>query len=137
MKDRIAKVIADQGITRAKFAEELHVSPGLISQICSGTTNPSERTLTDICDKFNVNPVWLRTGEGEPYRELTPEERVAQALGGLIKGDIYARNRLIVTLAEIIRLKDEGACQAIEELIIEYAAELEKKRRIAEAKANR
>ena len=35
----------------------------------SGKRSFSRRTLADICEKFNVNPEWLETGEGEPYND--------------------------------------------------------------------
>ena len=38
----------------------------------SGKRQLTARTASDICEKFNVNPHWLETGEGEPYNETIP-----------------------------------------------------------------
>jgi transcriptional regulator with XRE-family HTH domain len=67
MKDRISLVVDKSGLTKTAFAKRINVSQGLISQICAGTTNPSDRTISDICREFRVNEKWLRTGEGPMY----------------------------------------------------------------------
>lgn len=72
MKDRIAKIIELSGLTKTAFAKKINVSQGLISQICSGTTNPSERTIADICRVFGVREKWLREGD-EPMYEPAAE----------------------------------------------------------------
>ena len=65
MKDRINLVVQHSGLTKTAFAKRINVSQGLISQICSGATNPSDRTIADICREFRIREEWLRTGEGE------------------------------------------------------------------------
>ena len=65
MKDRINLVVQHSKLTKTAFAKRINVSQGLISQICSGATNPSDRTIADICREFRIREGWLRTGEGE------------------------------------------------------------------------
>ena len=65
MKDRINLVVQHSKLTKTAFAKRINVSQGLISQICSGATNPSDRTIADICREFRIREEWLRTGEGE------------------------------------------------------------------------
>lgn len=132
MKERIAYIIEAKGLTKAKFAEELHVSAAFVSQLCSGAGNPSERTLNDICEKFNVNPVWLRTGEGEPFVELTADEKVAAILGDVLKDPSATKNRLIAALAELVRQENVIAIEIIEDFLIEYANYLQQLRRRGE-----
>lgn len=66
---RIIKVRTDAGMNQSKFAEQLNLDRSTISSCESGKRNFSKRTLADICEKFNVNSLWLETGEGEPYKE--------------------------------------------------------------------
>ena len=68
INERIAQVIKMSGLTRSSFAEKINVSPAFISQLCSGSSAPSNRTLSDICRVFNVDPCWLETGDGEMFR---------------------------------------------------------------------
>ena len=50
-------------MTQKAFADELGLSENFIWQIEKGDRIPSDRTISDICRKFNVNPQWLRNGE--------------------------------------------------------------------------
>ena len=122
MKDRISYVITQSGLKQKDFAEALNVSSGLISQMRSGTTTPSDRTIADICRIFNVNEVWLRTGIGEPFIQLSREDEIASILGSAIAGGTAARDRLIRALA---RLPDD-AFPIIEAAILAAAEELQK-----------
>ena len=64
---RIAETVRISGVSRSEFAKRLKVSQPFVSQMCSGAANPSDRTISDICDKFGVDEIWLRTGDGEPF----------------------------------------------------------------------
>lgn len=50
-------------MTQKAFADELGLSENFIWQIEKGDRIPSDRTISDICRKFNVNPQWLRNGD--------------------------------------------------------------------------
>lgn len=69
MRNRLAELIAEEGITSSKFAELLEVQPSNISHILSGRNNPSYDFIVRVLSKFtNVNPDWLLLGEGDIYR---------------------------------------------------------------------
>ena len=122
MKDRISYVITQSGLKQKDFAEALNVSSGLISQMRSGTTTPSDRTIADICRIFNVNEVWLRTGIGEPFIQLSREDEIAAILGRAISGNHSAKDAFIRALA---RLPDE-AFPAITQMVLTMAEEIQK-----------
>ena len=67
--ERIAMVRTDAGLTMTAFAERLNLSKSSISVAESDKSKLSKRAILDICEKFNVNPEWLETGEGEPYND--------------------------------------------------------------------
>lgn len=67
--DRVVKIRNDAGLNLTDFAKKLNVSRSLISLLEKGEREYTERTLQDICGKFNVNPDWLIYGKGEPYNE--------------------------------------------------------------------
>ena len=69
IQDRIIKIRMDAGISQAEFGNRLNIGNSTVSLMESGKRNISPRTAADICEKFNVNPEWLETGEGEPYIE--------------------------------------------------------------------
>ena len=78
MNERISYIIKELGIKRIDFASSLNVSSGFVSQLCSGASAPSDRTIADICRIFNVNEVWLRTGIGEPFIQLSREDETEE-----------------------------------------------------------
>ena len=78
--NRVIKVRTDADLNQAKFAERLNLDRSTISMCESGKRGFSRRTLSDICEKFNVNPQWLESGEGEPYNDAkTPTLKLLKA----------------------------------------------------------
>lgn len=74
MKNRISLIVEHSGLTKTEFAKRINVSQGLVSQMCSGTTKPSDRTISDICRVFNVNRRYLELGEEPMFMpELDPD----------------------------------------------------------------
>ena len=70
--ERITKIRTDAGKSKTAFAAVLNISDSLVNLLESGKRQLTARTAYDICEKFNVNPHWLETGEGEPYNETIP-----------------------------------------------------------------
>lgn len=70
LNERICELIETLNIKKTAFAERLNVSQAFISQICSGTKKPSDRTINDICKKFNVHYLWLTEGIGDMFNEF-------------------------------------------------------------------
>lgn len=73
INERIAECVKESGLTKTAFAEKINVTQGFISNLCTGTKVPSDRTIADICREFNVSEVWLRTGEGHMHIDI-PED---------------------------------------------------------------
>ena len=68
MKYQIEKILDDLGITQSQFSKEINVSKGNISDLLKGRTKSlSADAITNIYRKYNINPTWLLTGEGEMY----------------------------------------------------------------------
>lgn len=76
MKDRILRIIRAVSITKSEFAKSLNISPALVSMMCTGEKIPTARTKADICRIYSVNPVWLETGEGDPFTEKSLGEEL-------------------------------------------------------------
>lgn len=87
MNERIKKILEELGLKKVEFAERLHISRPYASELCSGAKAPSDRTISDICDKFGVREAWLREGEGEMFVQDTQSEQVAAFLADLTKDD--------------------------------------------------
>lgn len=68
---RVREVFAKTGKSQTAFAKEIGVTPAYIWKILNNDdVSPSDRTISDICEKFHVSEVWLRTGEGDPHIKM-------------------------------------------------------------------
>lgn len=125
-KDRFLYVLDYTDCSKSKAAEKLHVSPAYISQLCAGARTPSERTLSDICESFSVDPTWLRTGVGDdPFLPVSREDKITEILNKAINGPSTARDRLIRALS---RLPD-NAFPLIEQYILEAAESIQNEKK--------
>ena len=79
MKDRIRQIRKDMNMNQTEFGAEIGATQKMVTTYETGAVIPDKPIRMLICEKFHVNPVWLETGEGMPYKEgLIPE--LAQAL---------------------------------------------------------
>ena len=101
MNERIIFLIKKLGISKTKFAERLNLSQAFVSQMCAGAREPSDRTITDICREFGVDEVWLRTGEGEPFRQETLQEQIMRFAVQTVKGSDDFRKSFVSALAKL------------------------------------
>lgn len=101
--ERVAFLIKEAGITKTAFANRLKVSQAFVSQICSDTKTPSDRTISDICREFGVSEHWLRTGEGSMLVDLSEQKKIAAFLGDLMRDEENGsfKRRLIEALSEM------------------------------------
>lgn len=105
MHTRINEVVKMVDLTKTEFGKRINISQGMVSRICSGDANPSDRTISDICREFGVNEVWLRTGKGDPFKERTLEETIMRFAVQTNKGSDDFRKAYVAMLAN---LSDDG-----------------------------
>ena len=63
---RIKQLRKGLGLTQAEFGKKLGVSRDVISNIEYQRVEPKEMFLDHLCYVFQINPVWLINGEGNP-----------------------------------------------------------------------
>lgn len=69
MKDRLKALRKELGLTQEKFAERLRMKRNSIANYEIGRNEPIDAVIALICREFKVNETWLRTGEGEMFKE--------------------------------------------------------------------
>jgi len=69
MNERIKELRKTLGLTLEKFGERLGIKKNTVSQIENGINSITDQMFLAICREYNVNPDWLRTGEGEMFPE--------------------------------------------------------------------
>jgi len=73
--ERIREIFQSTKKTQSAIARELNVTPAYIWKLLNkDDAFPSDRLIDDICRKFGVSEMWLRTGEGDMFAELDSED---------------------------------------------------------------
>lgn len=119
---RIQQIIIKKGINKTEFARKIKVSQAYVSQLCSGTKTPSDRTIADICREFDVNEYWLRTGEGDMFIQRSRGDQISAFVSDILNGPPDFRQRFISVLS---RMTPEE-WDLLEKKILELADEIKK-----------
>lgn len=70
MKDRIKKIMDNEDLTPARFADNLQINRAVISHILNGRNNPSLDVVMKILSEMDyINSDWLLNGNGSMYRD--------------------------------------------------------------------
>lgn len=102
MKSRFKLLRQELGLTQEEFGSKIGVARNTIAQYESGRIIPSNPVIANICNEYAVNETWLRTGEGDIFKDLTPSEEIESFLRTLaIAGDENFKKRLILYLAQM------------------------------------
>lgn len=108
-------------IQQKEFAKRLGMSNVSLSYIENGYRNMSALTRTAILKEFNVNPVWLDTGEGDMFLSITDGDRLAQFIGDVLRSsDNDVRKRIMFAMSRIPHEKWAEIADIIEILVQEY-----------------
>ena len=118
---RILCVIKSIGITQSDFANRIGIRQSSVSQICSGKSGVSDRTISDICRVFGVDEIWLKTGVGEMFRPKSQKEELAEIFAQVLDSD-DARARMVGAFSML----PEDAYPALERAILQIADRLRK-----------
>lgn len=95
MNDRIKKVRKALDLTQQKFADRLGMKQNTIATYEMGRAAPSDPTIKSICREFNVSETWLRTGEGEMFLPLSPDDELSQVFSAIAASDDELIKRII------------------------------------------
>lgn len=76
--ERLIEVRMDTGMLSKDFAMKAGIDPKNYSSIESGKRPIGDRVMNDICRAFNINAVWLKTGERRKTRRPRIVRRYAR-----------------------------------------------------------
>lgn len=102
INERIKQIRKESGLTQSQFAEQIGLKQNSIALLESGKRMPSDQTILSICREFRVQPEWLRTGEGEPFRAPEVDAQLAAFLAEITDGDSDDfRKRFVAMLSRL------------------------------------
>lgn len=119
---RMKEVLKRSKLTQTEFAKRISISQQYLSMMCNGKNMPSDRTISDICREFNVNEIWLRTGEGEPFEAESRDEEIMRFAAQTIKGSNEFRKAMVSMLAQL----DAEDWEALAKIYAKVAADIKK-----------
>lgn len=113
MKERIKILRKNLGLTLEEFGRKLGVTKTTISRIENGVNSVTEQMLTSICHTYNVNEDWLRTGDGEMFLNIDPDDYLMEWAGRVLGGEPeHFQRRFLAALSTL----DESDWKTLEKL---------------------
>lgn len=124
LNERINTLISTLGIRKTAVADRLNVSQAFVSQLCTGKTNPSDRTISDICREFNVNEEWLRIGEGEMFKPKSRNEELQEFLLRSVDDPSGIQVKLLSVMARL----STDQWELLRDIALQIAEEVQKEK---------
>lgn len=84
MNNRIKELRKQLRLTQQQFAERIGSVQNTITGYETGRRVPSGQVIALICREFGVNETWLRTGEGEMFAPIDPENQLMEWAGRVL-----------------------------------------------------
>ena len=84
MQNRIKQVRKALNLNQAEFGERIGVKQSTVTAYECGNRTPLDAVSAMICKTFNVNETWLRTGEGEMFAPVDPENQLMEWAGRVL-----------------------------------------------------
>lgn len=119
MNTRIREIRNHLGLTQTEFGKRIGLSRPMVANLeGEGRAEIKDHVIHLICKEFNVNEEWLRSGNGEMFKQKTVTEELVELTDKLLSEESTSfKNRLVSALA---RLTDEQ-WELLENVIDEIA----------------
>lgn len=130
ISDRIKVLRKELNMSRRIFGEKLGVSESVIVNIeYDRLRRPDQKEplYMLICEKFNVNEDWLRTGEGEMFEQIPEKDEVADIVSDLLEEENPLYDLILETMRTYKKL-DYNSQKVICEFTKKLRKNLERKK---------
>lgn len=116
MNERIKELRKSLGLTQQQFADKLGIARGNIAAYEVGKNAVSNAVISLVCKEFDVNEVWLRTGEGgidNMFIQVSNDDEYSLALGKLT----VEENELVKNAVKYLANAEPDKLRAIEDFM--------------------
>lgn len=103
-----------RGVKQYAVAEALGVTGTAVSAWRNGRRNLTEQTIKAICREFNVNYMWLTSGDGEMF--IDTDDDIMETIDRIMLGENEFHKNLFKTFARL----DEDELLALERIIDKF-----------------
>lgn len=97
--ERVRELRKILGLTLEKFGERLGVKKNAISAIENGRNSLTDQMTKAICREFNVDYIWLTTGDGEMF--IDTDDDFIERIDRIMAGEDDARKNLFKFMLEL------------------------------------
>lgn len=101
--------------TQQAFADKLNISRSQLSYYESGTVAIPDRSVKDICEKYNVNEEWLRHGIGDMFKPEPEIDELAYLMGMFVANN--EEDELRTKIIKAMLSLDDTGWRVIENLV--------------------
>lgn len=123
MNERLKKLRKTLELTQQEFADKLRVPRNTIGGYEVGKSNPSDAAVNNICNTFNVNENWLRTGEGEMFIEMTRDEEIAAFVAKTLHSEEDSFKKRFISMLSALDESDWESLEKIALLLVDKKKE--------------
>lgn len=121
INERFRELRKECGKTQTEWGKFLGITRAGIADIEAGRRNVTEKHIkllsVEIIDGKYINEDWLRTGEGDHFKQMTRKQVITDFAGDLIKEDTSFKTRLIEALAKL----NDDEWEVLEKLAMDLA----------------
>lgn len=97
--ERIREVRKALGLTLEKFGEKIGMKKNSVSQLENGKNSVTEQVVKAICREYNVDYMWLTTGDGEMF--IDNDDDFIERIDRIMAGEDEARKNLFKFMLEL------------------------------------
>lgn len=97
--ERIREIRKTLGLTLEKFGEKIGMKKNSVSQLENGKNSVTEQVVKAICREYNVDYMWLTTGEGEMF--IDTDDDFIERIDRIMAGEDEARKNLFKFMLEL------------------------------------
>lgn len=97
--ERIREVRKALGLTLEKFGEKIGMKKNSVSQLENGKNSVTEQVVKAICREYNVDYMWLTTGDGEMF--IDTDDDFIERIDRIMAGEDEARKNLFKFMLEL------------------------------------
>lgn len=97
--ERVKEVRKALGLTLEKFGEKIGMKKNSVSQLENGKNSVTEQVVKAICREYNVDYMWLTTGDGEMF--IDTDDDFIERIDRIMAGEDEARKSLFKFMLEL------------------------------------
>ena len=98
---RIRDLRKSLGMTLDNFGERIGLKKSAVSLIENDKNSVTDQVVKSICREFNVNEEWLRTGQGEMFKQLSQAELAARTVCEALSSDNKFIQSVFIALGKL------------------------------------